>query len=708
MQSDNLKVTDIEITQAIQCLHNPNCSDNSVPLYAGKATLVRVYVRLTAGPDNMVYPIGGALCYGNTGAGGCLNPIRPVQKTFVYNVNDPVSYGRQVMGTTLNFILPMSYVQSPVSQTLTVYANYNFEDLPSESYYKDNYKTINYQVQESQPIYVRYYPVQDNGYFTPALEWMKINDYVSKTYPTGEVYPSIGFPLLNKNYDWTTADPWGCPKGWHNLINDLFYMRSGSGPIAFGEVPIQSLKGGVVGCGAMGGPEAAGLAGDSTDGRVAAQEIGHTLNLPHVPGCGAGGPDNNYPKPNGQLDEFGADPYALKVYPSSSNYDFMGYCGGGTNTWTSIYTYNEIAGLLPAGNTFLPPKNQTAHTALVSFRTQQATQFLLGSGDLSPTSATLTDGFYVLGMDSIGSVTPDKGPYTVELQDLNGKVLYSQHFDLAQMSNDEPQTQGGFQLVLPWSDGTHQVVFKYQDKVIGQVTASPNAPKVALTSPASGAHWGASGEQTISWTGSDADGDPLSYLLQYSTDNGAHWNMMATNLRTTSLTFDSAWLPGSANELIRVIATDGLNTSQIVSSEVQVEPKAPELAITAPQDGQSFDSGSPVILHGPAADLKDGALTGDQLKWSSDRDGNLGTGTTLVVQGLSVGEHTITLSATNSDGLSSSASVHITVNPSSDVKAGGGSSLMSWLVLALLCAVPITIVLLVVLLVRGRRKSKAA
>jgi hypothetical protein len=32
MQPDNIKVTDIEITQAIQCLHNPSCPDNSVPL----------------------------------------------------------------------------------------------------------------------------------------------------------------------------------------------------------------------------------------------------------------------------------------------------------------------------------------------------------------------------------------------------------------------------------------------------------------------------------------------------------------------------------------------------------------------------------------------------------------------------------------------------------------------------------------------------
>jgi hypothetical protein len=259
MQPDNIKVTDIEITQAIQCLHNPSCPDNSVPLYSGKVIMVRAYVRLTTGPDSFVYPIGGALCYGNTGAGGCSNPIRPVQKIFVENVADPVSYGRQVLDTTLVFILPMSYATGFSTQTLTVYANYNFEDLPSEIYYKDNYKTVQYQLTASQPIYVRYYPVQDNGFFTPAMEWAKITDYLSRTYPTGEVYPSLGFPLFGKNYAWTTPDSWGCPKGWHDLINDLWYMRSGFGPVAFGEVPNTSLAGGVIGCGVLGGPEAAGM-----------------------------------------------------------------------------------------------------------------------------------------------------------------------------------------------------------------------------------------------------------------------------------------------------------------------------------------------------------------------------------------------------------------------------------------------------------------
>ncbi len=40
-------ITNAEITQAIQCLDNPNCPDNSVPLVTGKQTLVRVYAKIS-------------------------------------------------------------------------------------------------------------------------------------------------------------------------------------------------------------------------------------------------------------------------------------------------------------------------------------------------------------------------------------------------------------------------------------------------------------------------------------------------------------------------------------------------------------------------------------------------------------------------------------------------------------------------------------
>ncbi len=700
---DNLAITDVEITQGIQCLHNPDCPDNSVPLYSGKVTVVRVYVHLTAGPDNVVFPIGGALCYGNTGSGGCSNPILPVQKIFVWDELDPVSYGRHFSGTTLNFILPYDYISNNSPQTLTVYVNYKFQDLPSESFYKDNYKALQYQSQASEPIYIKFYPVQDKGYFPPAGEFAILTDYLSKVYPTGEVYPLLGIPLYGKDYDWTTADKWGCPAGWHKLINDLWYMGAGSGPIAYGMVPVQSISGGVIGCGALGGPEAAGIAGDPSDGRVAAQEVGHTMNLPHVPGCGGGDPDLNYPKPNGQLDEMGIDPYSLKIYSPLSSYDFMGYCGGGSNSWTSIYTYTEIGGLLPRGVSYLP--YGSPRTALVRLSTPSA-KVLVGSGELSMTSASLTQGFYLVDRSSYKTLTPDQGPYSVELQDAGGHVLFSQHFELVQLSNDDPQTEGGFQLILPWVDGSRKVVFKYQDNVIGQTGASAHAPTLMLTSPLGGESWAPTGKQTITWAADDADHNPLGYLLQYSADGGQTWMIMAANLQDPTFTFDGDYLPGSGHGVIRVIATDGFNNTQVDSNQITVAAKAPVIFISSPAESASFDFGAPVILQAVGTDILDGPTPNDQFSWSSDRDGSLGTGSQRVLSNLSIGEHTITLSVQNKSGLASSASVHITINPAVYPAITASSLIIQSLWLPVLVLMVLMALVVAAIFLRRRRSRK--
>ena len=84
----------------------------------------------------------------------------------------------------------------------------------------------------------------------------------------------------------------------------------------------------------------------------------------------------------------------------------------------------------------------------------------------------------------------------------------------------------------------------------------------------------------------------------------------------------------------------------------------PTASITAPTEGTEFVEGTPIAFQGLAADPEDGPLTGDALVWTSDRDGQIGVGTSFTTT-LSAGDHTITLTATDSGGLSGTASVHI-------------------------------------------------
>ena len=91
----------------------------------------------------------------------------------------------------------------------------------------------------------------------------------------------------------------------------------------------------------------------------------------------------------------------------------------------------------------------------------------------------------------------------------------------------------------------------------------------------------------------------------------------------------------------------------------------PSVEILSPDDGATFSSGESITFDGSATDPEDGELTGDALVWDSDREGEIGTGQSLTRDDLSIEAHTITLTATNSVGLTAFASVEIEVEDSS-------------------------------------------
>ncbi len=667
MQPPNIELTGLEITQVIQCFHNLQCPDNSVPLFSGKLTMVRAYVRFKAPPYYWANNIGGALCFGDTGNTGCENPIRPLYKIQVWEDPDPVRYARPQLIYTLDFILPAYFVTGGATKQITVYANYNFEDFPKETYYKDNHRLLQYEVETSEPMYVTVHLVhnlnRNNPNYPNQLQYVLANpgavwvvyDFLDLTYPTSEIHLSQGSTLWFRDYD-TALGKNNRRKGWDDLLNDLWWLRNGSGPIAYGLMPSVTLRG-AGGMGAMDGSMVSGGQDNSLAGKTAAQEIGHNLGRAHAPGCSAGNPDVNFPGLNGGIDEVGVDVLHRKVYdPSNGIYDYMGYCGAVGNTWTSIYTYEAMAGQLPAG-AYLPSEARLASPLPAD------AEVLLASGQVSPTVATLEHGFYRLPAGSATTATPDDGPYAVDLLDEKGNVLATHRFAPMAVSNGEPSDSGPFHLLLPWTDGTSTVVFRYLDQEIGRVKASRHAPEVAFTSPAEGVAWGASGSQTIAWTGHDADGDPLQYLLQYSSDGGQSWEVLAPNLTDTSFEIDTSYLPGSDHAQLRLLASDGFNTVSVDSAPLQVAGKAPEVHISGPSADDELFAGAPIILQGAATDLEDGFLGDEALSWSSDRDGILSNGRSAVLAGLSEGPHTLTLTAIDSDGNAGTASVDVIVRP---------------------------------------------
>ncbi|WP_224362308.1 PKD domain-containing protein [Hyalangium versicolor] len=91
-----------------------------------------------------------------------------------------------------------------------------------------------------------------------------------------------------------------------------------------------------------------------------------------------------------------------------------------------------------------------------------------------------------------------------------------------------------------------------------------------------------------------------------------------------------------------------------------VENAAPTARILSPADGTTLLGAGPHELTGSATDPEDGALNGTALRWTSNLDGELGTGSLLRVQ-LSGGEHRLSLDVTDSGGKQARAQISITV-----------------------------------------------
>jgi len=299
----------------------------------------------------------------------------------------------------------------------------------------------------------------------------------------------------------------------------------------------------------------------------------------------------------------------------------------------------------------------------MSMRAELA-EYIIISGEIRQDGGVTVESFYRI----IGTTIPTEfsgGSYSLEFVNLENEVIAAYSFEPTFVSPEIGEvTTWPFVFVVPYPEGTtyiritHQAEAMVAKQVLSQVEVTPNAPSVTVTYPNGGEVL--VGTVTVTWTANDPDGDQLTYAVLYSNDGGESWQVLAEGLQETSLELDTATLPGGNNCYIKVLATDGVNTSEDLSDgPFSVGRKAPQVFITSPEDGAVVRAGQTVVLEGVGFDLEDGIIDDSSLFWTSDRDGELGTGSALAVT-LSEGQHTITLTATDSDGNTVQTSIVVT------------------------------------------------
>jgi hypothetical protein len=214
------------------------------------------------------------------------------------------------------------------------------------------------------------------------------------------------------------------------------------------------------------------------------------------------------------------------------------------------------------------------------------------------------------------------------------------------------------------STGSHRVTLTGTDSddlsdsttvSISVLEDTNQAPTATISSPSSGASFDAGEAVGFSGSASDPEDGAL-------TGGALVWTSSRDGQIGTGTSFSKADL-SVGNHTIRLIATDsdGAKDTASVSIAVATRPD-PTVTITSPANGSTHEQGASVSFTGSATDAEGNSLTGTALVWTSSRDGQIGTGVSFTKSNLSVGAHTITLTATDGQGQSGTAHVSITID----------------------------------------------
>ncbi len=702
----NLRITNIEITQGLQRL------DNSVRLINGKRTFVRVHVRSDGTPvDGVTLFLSRLNAPGGAPIG---EPLRPVNPSGQY-LTVKAAPDRAVLDDAFLFELPASWLGSDHGQAaqLTLRAELNPYKFPAQASYANNVRELTKSFAPSGRLDVRFVLFQynvDGTEFAPDLivDFYQTVSWINRAYPLSSAGGYYGLVSnvrgFNMNFHYVTDnalkdyitqaecgnDDSLCASDYvHGLLEDWDEEWSFPSAPMYGMMPyyltnMPNPNDGFFPRGSqwgdtITGPAAVPVRGNwswDVDGTIAdwyaGHEIAHFLGRDHpTPNgdpepdedpkkrCGHSQSDDDFPYADARIgvgDLFGFDmgnPATVAisvptVYAPNAAFDLMSYCH--PVQWISDYTYN---GLYDA----IMGLDAVRAADAAEPRSQGAYFYLYGFIDADKASANFVRVRHKNG--DFTPSTPGSGDYAVRFVNAGGAFLSA--VDIQTEIDEERPTRQRFILNLPSVAGVAavQILHKPSGTVYGQYAISPNAPQVSNVSIGAVAN-PVSGQVTLTWNATDPDGDALTFDVHYSRDNGVTFQPLKSSLSGNSVVIDTQELGGSGQASLRVTASDGSNTTQASTPTFVMANKPPLVLITSPGNGAHFQYGQMIHFSGDAYDLQGEAIATSEMKWSR---GNvaLGTGPTLAVSDLPVGQQVINFTVKNGAGLAASRSITIVV-----------------------------------------------
>ena len=329
--------------------------------------------------------------------------------------------------------------------------------------------------------------------------------------------------------------------------------------------------------------------------------------------------------------------------------DYMGSSGKLLDFWTTQDVYQQLYKML------VPPAPQAAP--------HMPQRLVAMSGWINPISQAVTLQPWETFTGTLETPTA-KSTYWVNAVDHLGVSVVTQTLEMnfkppaARGDPTKALVEAPFEDAMPFPANVAAFRIMNGANQLASLAVSAHAPQVANVTAASIS----TNVFNVQWTGSDADGDPLTYRLEYSPDTrnpDADWIIVEDGLKNTDLPYrlDLTDFPGgSAYAGLRVIASDGVLSGEGLSAVFNVPGRAPYVKAWPPADGADYEAGDEVILEAEANDLQDQYLGLEpEISWRSDLSGALGVGDALVVSNLAKGTNHITAQATNSLGLKSTS-----------------------------------------------------
>jgi len=686
----NMRITEVEVNQAIQSI------SGTVPLIRNRRTAVRVHVRSDGGA------VGGvtARLFRLDGSGGTIGSgLVPLNDEGPYIVVRP-DPDRKEIDDAFYFELPWNWING---QELRLRAELNPFHVPLEITYADNtWTTGTYSLLPSPRLAVRFFAI---GYWLDGdLHFPRYTDdiiaaysRIRRLYPLASTPgfigdPSPGFrpsvdhvllPELERYVDRTDESCRGSEdnrKGCVvNFVNSrllawraeseesyryfgLFYGGGAGG--SGGRVPSIPSDVGAVQTGSAhpSGEEYHG--GPSTT----AHELAHAYGRYHPKGgqllCTHEPSDQDYPYPDafiGPQDgtfwgfnvgdpEFGQSP---RVMPADKHRDDMTWCG---DTWTSDYTY------LALYDAFMGGSGGGGEVAGISEGEVTVGDWFGVFGVIDPSGASATI-HYVRRRDEPvehGSSPEPPDGYSIRLLSAEGGELADYPFPLSGDSADGEDEPLPFGRVVPFVDGTTlvQIVAIADDTVLASKTVSLNPPEINSVALV-GTPEPVSGIAMLEWSAHDPDGDDLTFDILYGLTGQQSLEPVVFGATGSAAEIDTSRLAGGTG-FFQLVATDGVLSATADTAPFAMAVKPPLPRILSPADGTSIQYGQLINLAGDAADAQDGSVKDGELVWRMG-DEILGTGFTLSVTDLPVGENLISFEARNSDGESASTSISVFV-----------------------------------------------